>query len=46
MIAVNLDDLVEAMEDASETLNYFVDRETGEVVLLPPTRSGFIEAGK
>ena len=44
MIAVNLDDLVEAMEDASETLNYFVDRETGEVVLVSDTL-GFIEAG-
>ena len=44
MIMVDLDDLVEAMEDASESLNYFVDRETGEVVLVSDTL-GFIEAG-
>ena len=43
-VTVNIDELVEAMEDASDTLNYFVDRETGEVLLVTDTL-GFIEAG-
>lgn len=43
-VVVNLEDLVDAMEDASESLNYFVDRETGDVVLVSDTL-GFIEAG-
>jgi hypothetical protein len=40
---VDLDDLTLAFEDASPTLSYFVDRETGEVILVSDTL-GFIEA--
>jgi hypothetical protein len=44
-IAVDLDALIEAFEDASPALNYYVDRETGEVILVSETL-GFIEAGQ
>ena len=41
---VDLDALTEAFEDATAELSYFVDRETGEVILVSDTL-GFIEAG-
>jgi hypothetical protein len=43
-VQVDLGALTEAFEDASAELSYFVDRETGEVVLVSDTL-GFIEAG-
>lgn len=43
-VRVDLDELTEAFADASPKLNYYVDRETGEVVLVSDTL-GFIEAG-
>lgn len=42
---VDLDDLTDAFADASPALNYFVDLETGEVLLVSETL-GFIEAGQ
>jgi len=44
-IAVDLESLTEAFEDASTELSYFVDRETGEVILVSETL-GFIEAAQ
>lgn len=44
MVRVDLDALTEAFEDASAELSYFVDRVTGEVILVSDTL-GFIEAG-
>ena len=43
-VSVDIDALTEAFEDASPALNYYVDRETGEVILVSDTL-GFIEAG-
>lgn len=43
-VAVDLDALAEAFEDASPALEYYVDRFTGEVILVSETL-GFIEAG-
>lgn len=43
-VRVDLAELTEAFADASPKLNYYVDRETGEVVLVSDTL-GFIEAG-
>jgi hypothetical protein len=43
-VRVVLDELIEAFADASPALSYFVDRETGEVILVSDTL-GFIEAG-
>lgn len=42
---VDLDALAEAFADATPALAYFVDAETGEVVLVSDTL-GFIEAGQ
>jgi uncharacterized protein UPF0158 len=44
-VNVDLEQLADAFEDASAELNYFVDRETGDVVLVSETL-GFIEAGQ
>jgi hypothetical protein len=43
--SVDLDELAEAFADASRELEYSVDRETGEVILVSETL-GFIEAGE
>jgi hypothetical protein len=43
-VSVDLGVLIEAFEDATPELRYFVDRETGEVILVSDTL-GFIEAG-
>jgi len=43
-VPVDLDELILAFEDASPVLEYFLDRETGEVILVSDTL-GFIEAG-
>jgi hypothetical protein len=43
-VRIDLDELTEAFADASPALNYYVDRETGEVILVSDTL-GFIEAG-
>lgn len=43
-VVVDLDALMDAFADASPALDYFVDRETGEVILVSETL-GFIEAG-
>jgi hypothetical protein len=44
-VTVDLDDLTEAFMDASLALNYFVDLQTGDVILVSETL-GFIEAGQ
>jgi hypothetical protein len=43
-VTVDLDALAEAFEDASVSLEYYVDCVTGEVILVSETL-GFIEAG-
>ena len=43
-MTVDLEELTDAFEDASAELNYFVDLETGDVILVSETL-GFIEAG-
>ena len=42
---VSLEQLTDAFEDASAELSYFVDLETGDVILVSDTL-GFIEAGQ
>jgi hypothetical protein len=44
-VKVDLELLIEAFEDASAGLNYYVDLETGDVMLVSDTL-GFIEAGQ
>jgi hypothetical protein len=43
MDAVNLDDLTDAFEDASPVMPYFLDRTTGEILLVADAL-GFIDA--
>jgi hypothetical protein len=43
MDAVDLDDLTDAFEDASPVMPYFLDRETGEILLVADAL-GFIDA--
>lgn len=44
-VDVDLDALAEAFADASSVLEYYVDRESGEVILVSESL-GFIEAGE
>ena len=43
MERINLDDLADAFEDASPVMPYFLDRETGELLLVADAL-GFIDA--
>ena len=43
MDAINLDDLADAFEDASPVMPYFLDRDTGDILLVADAL-GFIDA--